>query len=81
MGPTLTLDTRPSLTVLSSILLKASITMTNNKGDNGSPYLIPLVLSKKPQGVPLIRMKNLTVEMQKKKKNPPPPFFRETTTI
>ena len=66
VGPTLILDMSPSLTALSNILLKAFITITNYKGDNGSPYLIPLELSKKPRGVPLMRMENLTVEMQKK---------------
>jgi len=56
----------PTLVALSNILLKAFITMTNNKGDNGSPCLISLELSKKSHGVPLMRMENLIVEMQKK---------------
>ena len=63
---TLIPDMSPSLTALSNILLKASITMTNNKGENGSPCIIPLELSKKVHGVPLMKMENLTVEMQKK---------------
>ena len=66
MGPTLITDMSPSLTALSNILLKAFITMTNNKRDKGSPCLIPLELSKKSHGVPLMRMENLTIEMQKK---------------
>ena len=63
MGPTLIPDMSPSFTALSNSLLKASITMTNNKEDNGSSYLIPIDLSKNPQEILLIRMESLTVEM------------------
>jgi len=66
MGPTLIPDMSPSLIALSNILLKASITMTNNKEDNGSSYLLPIDLSKNPHEIPLMRMESLIVEMQKK---------------
>ena len=38
--------------------------MTKENGDKGSPYLMPLELSKNPQGAPLIRIENLTIKMQ-----------------
>ena len=53
-------------TALSNILPRASITKTNNNGDNESPCLKPLVLPKKPQGEPLIKMEKWTVDRQKR---------------
>ena len=55
----------PSWTALSSILPRASITNTNSKGDNGSPCLNPLELSKNPQGEPFIKTEKRTVDIQK----------------
>ena len=63
--PTLNLDKRPSRTALSNILLMASITNTNNKGDRGSPCRNPLELPKNPWGEPLIRIEKRTVDKQK----------------
>ena len=64
--PTLKPNMRPSKTTLSNILPRASITKTNNNGDNRSPCLKPLELPKKPQGEPLIKMEKRTVNRQKR---------------
>ena len=64
--PTLNPDMHPSWTALSNILPRASVTKTNNNGDNGSPCLKPLVLPKNPQGEPLIKMEKRIVDRQKK---------------
>jgi len=51
-------------TVTNIILLDASITITNNKGNNESASLHPCELIKKPDEKPLTRMENRTVAMQ-----------------
>ena len=57
-------DTKPPPTTLSNILLKTSITLTKCKGDRRLPCWSPLELSKKPQGLPLIRIEERRIEMQ-----------------
>lgn len=54
------------LTLLSSLMLlpSASTIMMNIKGDNGSPYLIPLVEEKNPWAEPFTKIKNFGVHMQ-----------------
>jgi hypothetical protein len=47
-----------------NILLKASIKTTKRKGDKGFPYLKPRELLKKPEGAPLIKTNNRTIEIQ-----------------
>jgi hypothetical protein len=47
-----------------AILLKASITITNRKGERGSPCLTPLELLKKPDGEPLIKTEKEAEEIQ-----------------
>ena len=66
--PTRKPDRRPSWTTLSNILPRAYMTKTNSKGDNGSPCLNPLELSKNPHGEPLIKIEKWTVDRQKKMK-------------
>ena len=58
------IETRKLSNSLHDIRLKASMTTSKSNGDRASPYLISLVLPKKSEGIPLIKMENLTVEMQ-----------------
>ena len=54
----------PAVAATSNILLNGSITTSNISEDKGSPCRISLELPKKSEGLPLIKMENLTVEMQ-----------------
>jgi hypothetical protein len=47
-----------------NILLRASITMINKRGDRGSPCLSPRELLKKPDGVPLTKIEKRAEEIQ-----------------
>lgn len=51
------------------IRLKASPTITNRKGDRGSPCLKPLLARKKPLGVPLTRIENHEEDTLESKKS------------
>jgi hypothetical protein len=68
LGPTAKPGIEPCSNTATSIRLKASITTTNNKGDRRSPCRNPQELVKKPDGIPLTGMENLTVEIQKESK-------------
>jgi hypothetical protein len=50
-------------TALFSIRLKVSMIRRNSRGDNGSPYLKPLELGKKPWALPFTKMEKRAVEM------------------
>jgi hypothetical protein len=60
--------TEKPVTTLSSailiILLKAYITITNNNGESGSPWRIPLELLKKPAVSPFTKPEYRTEEIQ-----------------
>ena len=62
--PTEKAENFPVKAATSNIQLNASITISNNNGDNGSLCRSPLELPKKSDGLSLIRMENFTVEMQ-----------------
>jgi hypothetical protein len=64
LEPTEKPERRPLSTVTENILLKASMTTTNKRGDRGSPYLSPLELLKKPDGEPLTKIEKRTEEIQ-----------------
>jgi len=64
LDPTENLDKNLLSIVAYIIIFGASITTTNNNGDNGSLYLNPHKLLKKPEEEPLMRMESQTVEMQ-----------------
>jgi len=54
---------KPSTTLITN-LLRVSMTRMNNKGNKGSPCLIPLELGKKPDASALIKIEKREVEMQ-----------------
>jgi len=61
LEPTENPERSPLSTVADNILLKASITTTNNKGDKGSPCRSPRELLKYLKGDPLMIMEKWTV--------------------
>jgi hypothetical protein len=64
LEPTEKPERRPMSMVIENILLKASMTTTNRRGDRGSPCLSPLELLKKLDGEPLTKTEKRTEEMQ-----------------
>jgi hypothetical protein len=64
LEPTEKPERQPLSTVTENILLKASITTTNRRGDRGSPCLSPLEQLKKLDEEPLTKSKKHTKEMQ-----------------
>jgi hypothetical protein len=55
---------KPRFFVATIILLKASIMMTNGKGDKGSPYFRPRKLLKNLVRVPFTKTEKCTEEIQ-----------------
>jgi hypothetical protein len=49
---------------LSAPMFLASMKMTNNKGDKGSPYLKPQELLKNPEGLSFTKTEKCTEEIQ-----------------
>jgi hypothetical protein len=65
LDPTKKLDKRPPIIIPEMILLNAPITITNNKGNKGSPFLKPQELLKKFIGVLFTNIKTHTEEIQR----------------
>jgi len=57
-------DKKPPFIVVEITFLNASITMTNNKGNKGSPCLKPQELLKKSVGVSLTKIEKRTKKIQ-----------------